>query len=94
MEARNRLLRRHGFSPVQIALGSEDEVPGCLLDDPPQIVGNSVMVSGEETEFVKTLKYRHAAMQAMIKEADNRAMREALNARPRVMREFEAKGGL
>ena len=41
MEAKNSLTRRCGFSPFQIAIGRDPELPGDLLQDLPNVISSS-----------------------------------------------------
>ena len=41
MEAKNSLTRRCGYSPVQIAIGRDPELPKDLLQDLPDVISSS-----------------------------------------------------
>ena len=51
----NRLLRRSGFAPYQIAFGREPRLPGCLLSEDPPILSNSTRGSGRTTKQARML---------------------------------------
>ena len=69
-DARNRLLRRSGFSPWQLALGREPPLPGDLLEEPASIVANELAL--DDKLFARTMAIRMAARQATVASADGR----------------------
>eukprot|EP00959_Pyramimonas_sp_CCMP1952_P372299 7796265-Pyramimonas_sp.AAC.1 len=71
--AKNGLLRAHGHSPYQIALGRNPEVPTDLMQESPNAVANSAALHDEP--FVEMERRRQCARQAVLEYMDNRAAR-------------------
>jgi len=86
-DARNSMLRRHGHSPFQIALGRDPVIPGDLLDEEPNVAANSAAL--HDDNFRSAMAVRHAARRVVLEAADCKAFREALDGRPRILRTFE-----
>ena len=83
------MIRMFGISPFQIALGHDPHFSGDLLSDGEEVLGNSAALAS--VPFARNVEIRLAARKALLEAADERAYREAINARPCVLRRFEAK---
>ena len=86
MEAKNSLTRRCGFSPFQIAIGRDPELPGNLLQDLPNVISSSSILHDDVAAH--TARIRSNARLAVMQFNDNLATRRALDQRPRPFREF------
>ena len=86
MEAKNSLTRRCGFSPFQIAIGRDPELPGDLLQDLPNVISSSSILHDDVAAH--TARIRSNARLAVMQFNDNLATRRALDQRPRPFREF------
>ena len=86
MEAKNSLTRRCGYSPFQIAIGRDPELPGDLLQDLPNVISSSSILHDDVAAH--TARIRSNARLAVMQFNDNLATRRALDQRPRPLREF------
>ena len=86
MEAKNSLTRRGGYSPFQIAIGRDPELPGDLLQDLPNVISSSSIL--HDGVAAHTARIRSNARLAVMQINDNLATRRALDQRPRPLREF------
>eukprot|EP00435_Cladocopium_sp_Y103_P051560 s1160_g16.t1 len=88
VEARNMLMKRHGYSAYQLVFGRDPEFPGDdLLSDSPNVIANSAILEDAVAEFAN--RARSTARQAVLQSMDHRAARIALNSRPRPLRVFQ-----
>eukprot|EP00435_Cladocopium_sp_Y103_P015753 s1700_g3.t2 len=88
VEARNMLMKRHGYSAYQLVFGRDPEIPGDdLLLDSPNVIANSAILEDAIAEFAH--RARSTAKQAVLQGLDHRAARIALNSRPRPTRVFQ-----
>ena len=86
MEAKNSLTRRCGYSPFQIAIGRDLELPGDLLQELPNVISSSSVLHDDVAAH--TPRIRSNARLAALQFNDNRATRRALDQRQRPVREF------
>ena len=86
MEANNSLTRRCGYSPFQIAIGRNPELPGDLLQDLPNVISSSSILHDDVA--AQTARIRSNARLAVLQFNDNLGTRRALDERPRPLREF------
>lgn len=86
VDAQNRLFRRFGYSPYQLAFGRDPPLPGDLLVASPDVVANDLILTDEAA--MKNAQIRLSARKAAIEYGDNEAEREALRMRPRPRRPF------
>ena len=86
--AKNTLLTEAGASPFQLVFGRNPRVPSDLLQENPlPTVADAIdLDSAEQTAN----QIRQAARKAMLECQDSRALRAALRARPRVLREYRS----
>ena len=84
MEAKNSLTKRCGYSPFQIAIGRDPELPGDLLQDLPNVVSSSSILHDDVAAH--TARIRSNARLAVMQFNDNLATRRALDKRPRPLR--------
>ena len=83
---KNQMLQVHGYSPHQFVFGKNPNVPEDLLSEPLSVV--SATASLTEESIAKSQSIRTAARTALIQMQDDRSLRVALLARPRVNPEF------
>eukprot|EP00435_Cladocopium_sp_Y103_P065475 s772_g27.t1 len=84
---KNSMLQHHGVSPYQFVFGRNPDVPGDLLNEPLNIV--SATASLTDAAIDRANKIRASAREAVIRLQDDRALRLALAARPRVSEDFQ-----
>ena len=89
LDQKNRLLRKHGYSPYQHVFGRDPPLPAELLNDDPDPISISHAVNDEN--FSRSMSIRLAARLAIIAYNDDEAIRKALDARPRPDRPFRAR---
>eukprot|EP00435_Cladocopium_sp_Y103_P050503 s1907_g15.t1 len=88
VEARNMLMKRHGYSAYQLVFGRDPEIPGDdLFTDSPNVIANSAILEDAVADYAH--RTRCAARQAVLEGLDHRAARIALNSRPRPLRVFQ-----
>ena len=83
---KNSLTRRCRYSPFQIAIGRDPELPGDLLQDLPNVISSSSILHDDVAAH--TARIRSNARLAVMQSNDNLATRRALDQRPRPLREF------
>ena len=87
-QAKNRLARRTGFSPLQVVLGHDTTRPHGSVDQ--VLTGRVQVVANHEAEFntevARMARIRAAAHEAFLWLDAHTALRSALNARPRPTR--------
>ena len=84
---KNQMLQNHGFSPHQFVFGKNPHVPEDLLSEPLNVI--SATASLTEQGLARAQAMRTAARQALIQLQDDRSIRVALNARPRVNHDYQ-----
>lgn len=88
MNSKNEMLNSKGLSPCQHVFGRNPRVPEDLIqDNPDPVAGTSPLF---DDQSARTSAIRAAARSAVATSQDDRSLREALNARPRVERDFAA----
>ncbi len=86
--AKNSLISVSGASPYQLIFGKNPRVPQDLLQEDPHLVASeAVMV---DSVFERSQLIRSAARKAVLEAQDDRALRQALRARPRPHRDFQS----
>ena len=86
MNAKNELLNHHGLSPCQLVFGRNPRIPGDLLQEWPCPVSGTLPLTDDAVARAQTI--RNQARVALIASQNDKSLRAALNARPRVEREF------
>ena len=87
MLARDVLLRAHGFSPSLHVFGRDPELAFDVLVPEADVAAVTMPVLDRLSE--RATQIRQAARQAFVECQDGKAMRRALEARPRPWREFQ-----
>lgn len=90
MDVKNQMLRVGGSSPEQIVFGRDRRIPEDLLtpesQENPQV--NSLILNPADPA-ARAARIRRTARKAFVEELDSCALREAMNARPRIYRQFK-----
>ena len=84
---KNTMINVHGVTPHQYVFGRNPIIPSDLLDEPRAIVPATVSLHDHAIEQAQQI--RTTARKAVLDLQDDRAMRRALMARPRVTRDFK-----
>ena len=84
---KNTMINVHGVTPHQYVFGRNSIIPSDLLDEPRAIVPATVSLHDHAIEQAQQI--RTTARKAVLDLQDDRAMRRALMARPRVTRDFK-----
>eukprot|EP00435_Cladocopium_sp_Y103_P018812 s3028_g4.t1 len=79
---KNEMIQTYGFTPHQFVFGRNPRVPSELLDEPLQIV--PATASLHDNAAARAQAIRQTARKAVLDLQDNKALRQALLARPRV----------
>ena len=56
LDAKNRLLRKSGFSPYQICFGRDPPLPGALMREEPSVIANSAALHDEKFHRVMEIR--------------------------------------
>ena len=83
---KNQQLQVHGFSPYQFVFGRNPHIPQALLNEPLQVIPATASLT--EASIARAQAIRTAARTALVQMQDDRALRVALLARPRVEMTF------
>lgn len=83
---KNQQLQVHGFSPYQFVFGRNPHIPQDLLNEPLQVIPATASLT--EASIARAQAIRTAARTALVQMQDDRALRVALLARPRVEMTF------
>ena len=83
---KNELIQVYGMTPAQYVFGRNPKIAENLLDEPLEVIPATAALY--ETEVARRVSVRQAARRAVLELQDNRALRLALNARPRHQPEF------
>lgn len=84
---KNTMINVHGVTPHQYVFGRNPIIPSDLLDEPRAVVPATVSLQDHAIE--RSQQIRTTARKAVLDLQDDRAMRRALMARPRVTRDFK-----
>ena len=85
---KNSTIQTHGFTPSQVVFGKNPEIPGELLNEPQHVVPCTASLLEDSVERAQSIRY--SAKKAILEMQDDRSMRRALAARPRLARNFRA----
>ena len=84
------MIHVHGHAPHQFAhqfvFGKNPHIPSNLLDEPLHVVPGTISLTADAIESVQSI--RATARHAVLDLQDDRSLPRALNARPRVSRDF------
>ena len=86
MNSKNESLNHHGLSPCQHVFGRNPRVPEDLIQESPCVIAATAPLHSEM--HARSHAIRTAARVSMAQSHDSKALRVALNARPRVERDF------
>eukprot|EP00435_Cladocopium_sp_Y103_P013790 s2127_g3.t1 len=86
--SKNEMINNRGLSPVQHVFGRNPRIPSDLLQDEPDPVAATSPLF--DAQAARTLAIRTAARTAVAVSQDDISLRTALNAKPRVERDFVA----
>ena len=86
MNSKNESLNHHGLSPCQHVFGRNPRVPEDLIQESPCVIAATAPLHSEM--HARSHAIRTAARVSMAQSQDSKALRVALNARPRVERDF------
>ena len=86
--AKNSLISQSGCSPNQLVFGRNPRIPEDLMQDEPHVVASDAVEMSEP--FGRSHMIRQAARRSVLACQDDRALRVALRARPRVERDFKS----
>ena len=84
--AKNTLISEQGASPYQYVFGRNPRVPTDLLQDSPDVAASEAVMADDGLQRANAV--RQAARKSVLEVQDDRALRAALRARPRVARPF------
>lgn len=87
---KNQMIQSYGYTPHQFVFGKQPMLPGDLLNEPVNIVASTSGLFDQSVAHAQAL--RTAARKAVIELQDDRSLRRALLARPRVSQDFAAGG--
>lgn len=86
--SKNELINNKGLSPCQLIFGRNPRVPEDLLQDWPCPIASSSPLHDESLARARAI--RASARVAVVMAQDDKTLRTAMNARPRVERDFLA----
>eukprot|EP00435_Cladocopium_sp_Y103_P057771 s2526_g20.t1 len=84
--AKNALISEAGASPYQLVFGRNPRVPQDLLQEDTHIAASDAVLA--DAGYQRSQAIRQAARLAVLQCQDDKALRTALRARPRVQRQF------
>ena len=85
---KNQMIQNYGFTPHQFVFGKNLTIPGDLLNEPLHVIPATAGLLDSEIQEAQSI--RASARKAVVELQDDRALRQALLARPRVSQEFRA----
>ena len=85
---KNTMIQSYGFTPHQHVFGLNPNLPGDLLSEPLQVVPATAGLT--EAALAKAQAIRQSAREAVIRLQDDKSLRRALSARPRLTQTFQA----
>eukprot|EP00435_Cladocopium_sp_Y103_P019462 s1915_g4.t1 len=84
--AKNSLISESGASPYQLVFGRNPRLPQDLLQEDTHVAASDAVLA--DAGYQRSQAIRQAARLAVLQCQDDRALRNALRARPRVQRQF------
>ena len=82
------MIQNYGYTPHQFVVGKNPTVPGDLLNEPLHVIPATAGLLDSEIQEAQSV--RASAREAVVELQDDRALRQALLARPRVSQDFRA----
>ena len=83
---KNQSIQSYGYTPQQHVFGKNPTLPGDLLSEPLHVVPGTAGLSDDAVARAQAL--RCTARQAVVAMQDDKALRSALSARPRITENF------
>ena len=83
---KNQMIQNYGHTPHQHVFGKNPELPGDLLNEPLHVVPGTAGLTDDAVARAQAI--RTTARQAVIAMQDDKALRQALAARPRAAQTF------
>ena len=80
--AKNSLVRKDGFSPLQRVFGKEPRIPGLLYSGDDHVPMNSAILAGDR-QFCRAMEIRQAARTAFLNADNDERVRRTLERRSR-----------
>lgn len=74
----------HGHTPHQFVFGRNPNIPSNLLDEPQQVVPGTILLMDDAIARAQSI--RSTARHAVLDLQDDRSIRHALAARPRIVK--------
>ncbi len=87
-QAKNSLISERGASPFQHVFGRNPSIPEDLLQEQPNLAVSESITCDDASAQANAV--RQAARRAVLECQDDKALRAALRARPRVFRDFKS----
>ena len=84
---KNTMIQSYGYTPHQHVFGKNPEIPSDLLSEPLHVVPATASLTDDA--MAKAQAIRTAARKAVIETQDDKALRRAFSARPRLMQQFQ-----
>lgn len=85
---KNTMIQSYGYTPHQYVFGRNPDVPTDLMNEPLHVVPATLGLT--EEAIAKSQAIRAAARKAVIETLDDKALRLAFSARPRLQQQFVA----
>ena len=84
---KNQMIQNYGYTPHQHVFGKNPDIPGDLLSEPLHVVPGTAGL--DDSAIAKSQAIRTSARQAVVAMQDDKALRQALAARPRAMLSYQ-----
>ena len=85
---KSQMIQNYGYTPHQFVVGKNPTAPGDLLNEPLHVIPATAGLLDSEIQEAQSV--RASAREAVVELQDDRALRQALLARPRVSQDFRA----
>ena len=79
---KNQMIQSYGFTPSQRVFGKHPDIPGDLLNEPQPIIPNTGSL--HDDSIARAYAIRTSARKAVLELQDDRILRRAMLARPRL----------
>ena len=84
---KNSMIQSYGYTPHQHVFGKNPDIPSDLLSEPLHVVPATASLSDDA--IARTQAVRTAARKAVVETQDDKALRRAFSARPRLNQHFQ-----